>query len=413
MCVYGEDGERDEVLWAFEILADPVAQDQEKFCMQRENAVRIARRHSQNDQNVWELVSSQSSPHSMNTEGQGGQQNKASILQGSRREDLGVHELNGCYGRENFRCLLREKLEEDTNEDDKITVYAVKFGSGKSNANVKEGAMGILRKPRQDGNGTKMAFGAKMAFLQNGFLRGGERWSRHVPVHVQAQAAGGRGMQSFPCCRKCRVATWTGCLMKAHGSDDEGHELYMQAMEGPMDHILSGGNQSLDDKVQHVRQECFAAHTSRGRVLQKETPRVTDNFVDMVWGQVCVRVQVRVPVRVEDCNVDGDSFAWEEVNGNEGGVSHQIVGSNGSIIVIGGKTLKHVTILHDRMNPRAAKLADWLLTKGVHVHSGRDDCPYVNVVEVGPDNAITIKQPTDWMQLKKSGLQALVICTTL
>ena len=101
------------------------------------------------------------------------------------------------------------------------------------------------------------------------------------------------------------------------------------------------------------------------------------------------------------------------MNGNEGGVSHQIVGSNGSIIVIGGKTLKHVTILHDRMNPRAAKLADWLLTKGVHVHSGRDDCPYVNVVEVGPDNAITIKQPTDWMQLKKSGLQALVICTTL
>jgi hypothetical protein len=77
---------------------------------------------------------------------------------------------------------------------------------------------------------------------------------------------------------------------------------------------------------------------------------------------------------------------------------------------------KHVKFEHDKMNERAAKLADWLLRKGVHVYSGRDDCPYVNVVEVEVghgENAITIKQPTDWMQLKKSGLQALVICTTL
>ena len=398
------DAERDEVLWAFEILADPPTPEQAPFCMQRENAVIIARRGG--NHNVWELVSSQSSLLSINTERQGGQQKRASQQQGSRREDLGVHELEGYDGRQNLIKLLREKLPEHTVEGDRITLYVVKYGNGKSN--VSADAMRILRDPH--GNGTKMAFGAKMAFLQNGWLIRGRCWSRHVPVHVQAQAAGGRGMQSFPCCRKCRVATWTGCLMSAHGSDDEGQKKYMQAVEGPMYRILSGQEESVYVKAQHVRNECFAARKNVELVLELQMPRVQKNdFVEVGGTQVCVRV----PVRVEDYDGgDGYSFTWEEVQGQRG-VSHQIVGSNGSIIVQGGK---HVKFEHDKMNAHAAKLADWLLRKGVHVHSGRDDCPYVNAVEVGhsdSDNAITIKQPTDWMQLKKSGLQALVICTTL
>lgn len=412
--MYGEDGERDyaqrdEVLWAFEILVGPVDKEQEKLCMERENAVIIARRR-RGDHQVWELVSSQSSLLSMNTERQGtcSKQKRASLQQGSRREDLGVHELQGHDGRLNMMELLGKKLPEHTDKGDKITLYVVKYGCGKRNVNA--AAMRILRNP--DGNGTKMAFGAKMAFLQNGFLKGESCWSRHVPVHVQAQAAGGRGMQSFPCCRKCRLATWTGCLMKAHGRDDKGHKLYMQVVEGPMDRILSGGAESVGDKVRRVRNECFTASRSHDRVLQ--ITRAPNDVVEVGGTQVHVRVRVRV--KVEDYGADGGHlFSWEEVK-DQRGVSHHIMGSNRSIIIVQGEGGKHVKFEHDKMNERAAKLADWLLRKGVHVHSGRDDCPYVNVVEVEVghgENAITIKQPTDWMQLKKSGLQALVICTTL